>query len=99
MGIVDGVGLLAVGIYDGLVFNPGLEEVEVEVDRACHIGIYAAGRPVLAVLVLACHYYKFARFGIDIFTLAPVEGHVFDKLEGIHALEVVLRGIGSHLEG
>lgn len=95
--IGDCIGFFAVGIDCGFVFHAGFEEVEGEVDVARLFGVYASGIPVFAVLVFTSYDDEFAGFGIDVFADAPVEGNVFDELESVHALGVVLGGVGGHL--
>ncbi len=99
MRIGDSVGFLTVGIDDSLIFRTGFEETQVEVDIAGFFGIYTTGIPVLAVLIFARNDDEFARLGVDILALGPVERHILDKLECVHALVIILGSVGCHLKG
>lgn len=93
------IGVGSVSVDGGAVFAAGFEEVEAELIVAGIAVGHAARIPVVAVLVLTGHDDKFSGLGVEIFALVPVNGHILDKLKGIHLLGIVLRKVGGHLEG
>ena len=63
--------------------------------------VFAGGAtyiPVVGSFCFAGNGDVCARFGFQVVGLVPVDGYVFDKLEGVHESFVVFGDVGCHLQ-
>lgn len=93
------VGILRIGINGAVVFAALVEEVELDNGQMTILIALATHEPVVGTLGLTGYGDVVGRLGLEVFGVVPVAGHVANELEGVVVFLVVLRQIGSHLEG
>ena len=92
------MGVCGIGIDRGDVFLAGGEEVETQGRGVAVLARRAAYIPVAGAFRLAGGHNVAAGLCLNVAAVVPVHSHVFDKLEGVHVLLVVLYQVGGHLE-
>ena len=93
------MGIRSVSIDGAVVLTALFQEVELDGGLVTVLVALAANKPVLCAFGLAGYSDVVGRFCLKVDALVPVAGYVANELEGIVEALVMLRQVGSHLQG